>query len=160
MKARAFKIRFLGEAPSRLVRFVQRRRRVGAGLIMSPTRNRNFVRRVPDKSKGSSRSHLPRWTRPRREGKEQGISSRERGKEEPVISARARSRGEITRCHTPFVARHSFRTRGSSEAEENRPRASPFNGETETREHVQTSNIFLLLRAIIIVRRWFALLRS
>lgn len=73
---------------------------VGAGLIMSPTRNRNFVRRVPDKNEAA------RCTRPRREArKEQGRSRAANEGKRNLLFRRARSRGEITRCHTPFVAR-------------------------------------------------------
>lgn len=75
---------------------------VGAGLIMSPTRNRNFVRRVLDKNEAPDSFGV--CTQPR-VGKEQGRSRAANEGKRNLLFRRARSRGEITRCHTPFVAR-------------------------------------------------------
>jgi len=76
---------------------------VGAGLIMSPTRNRNFVRRVPDKSAAKGRGGHPshrRWVRGGAWGERAANEARRN-----LLFRRARSRGEITRCHTLLVAR-------------------------------------------------------
>jgi len=76
---------------------------VGAGLIMSPTRNRNFVRRVPDKSAAKGRGGHPSHRRRVRGGAwgERAANEARRN----LLFRRARSRGEITRCHTLLVAR-------------------------------------------------------
>lgn len=55
---------------------------VGAGLIMSPTRNRNFVRRVPDKSERTGALRCVRsrvGKRERSEGRSLESRTRERG---------------------------------------------------------------------------------
>lgn len=89
---------------------------VGAGLIMSPTRNRNFVRRVPDKSRSRAEPRVRAAGRSMREKEqEQGKEdrSRERGKEEPVISAGTKPRRDYTLSHTVRRAA-SFQARESS----------------------------------------------
>lgn len=85
---------------------------VGAGLIMSPTRNRNFVRRVPDKNEAPS-SQCIRG----RVGKRGRSLSRD-------LEPRTRERGTCyfgghgaeARLHavTHRSSRGSFRARGSS----------------------------------------------
>jgi len=105
---------------------------------MSPTRNRNFVRRVPDKSGG--REH-PSHRRRVRGGVRGGAANEARRN---LLFRRARRRGEITRCHTLLVARLLSGPReesrpGSSAAAASGPREEEW-GTTGTRSLAGTQS--------------------
>ena len=95
------------------------RRRVGVSLIMSPTRNRNFVRRVPDKNEVHCRALPTPSVRLSVRGR---VGKRGRSRED--LELRTRERGTCyfdgyeaeARLYavTHRSSRGSFRTRGSS----------------------------------------------
>lgn len=113
---------------------------------MSLIRNRNFVRRA-DKEEGRERER-ERWR--------EGAVAWNEGKKGTCYFGEARSRGEITRCHTRFVPRpNSLSASPPKHSRLSLPSRHPrFEGRARGRRKRGWPTIRRLIRAIIVARRF------